>query len=80
MLSPLQALLGGCFMIETLERALTLMRESLALLDEGCAPHDIGAHLDLAICRLEEALNTRAVQPVQPSEDITTGKGRLPLR
>jgi hypothetical protein len=43
-------------MTETWEQALSLMRESLSLLDEGSAPHDIGAHLDLAICKLEEAL------------------------
>jgi hypothetical protein len=34
--------------------ALRLMTEALALLDEAEAPADIGAHLDLAICRLQE--------------------------
>jgi hypothetical protein len=36
-----------------LVRALELMRAALNLLDEANAPHDLGAHLDLAICRLE---------------------------
>jgi hypothetical protein len=34
--------------------ALRLLTEALALLDEADAPADIGAHLDLAIYRLEE--------------------------
>ena len=40
-----------------LGRALALMIDALRLLDEGEAPADIGAHLDLAICRLSEALD-----------------------
>ncbi len=40
--------------MENLEKALVGMRTSLALLDAGEVPADIGAHLDLAICRLED--------------------------
>ena len=73
-------------MVESWEQALTLMRESLALLDEGSAPHDIGAHLDLAICRLEEALRiSRAagadgVEAARSADGITKGEGRLQFR
>ena len=40
-----------------LGRALALMIDALRLLDQAEAPADIGAHLDLAICRLSEALD-----------------------
>jgi len=36
--------------------ALDLMRSALAILDETESPADVGAHLDLAICRLLAAL------------------------
>ena len=36
--------------------ALELMEQALHQLDEGGAPADIGAHLDLAIVRLREHL------------------------
>ena len=39
---------------DPMTRALALMQEALRLLDEGSAPAHIGAHLDLAIVRLEE--------------------------
>ncbi len=39
-----------------LTRALDLMRSALELLDEANAPAELGAHLDLAICRLEAIL------------------------
>jgi hypothetical protein len=37
--------------------ALALMQRALAMLDESQAPAQIGAHLDLAIIRLEEHLS-----------------------
>ena len=40
-----------------LAQALELMRSALELLDEANAPADLGAHLDLAICRLEEVIH-----------------------
>lgn len=36
--------------------AMSLMQQALQLLDETDAPADIGAHLDLAIVRLGEAM------------------------
>jgi hypothetical protein len=42
--------------IEKWEEALTLMRSALRLLDDSEAPADVGAHLDLAIIRLEAAV------------------------
>ena len=42
--------------IEPLARALALMKEALRLLDDARAPAHIGAHLDLAIVRLEDEI------------------------
>ena len=39
-----------------LNTALEMMRSALTLLDQGKAPEEIGAQLDLAICRLEATL------------------------
>lgn len=39
-------------------RALNLMKEALRLLDDAEAAADIGAHLDLAIQRLQESLGS----------------------
>ena len=36
--------------------ALRQMRSALDALDDSGAPGDIGSHLDLAICRLEDAI------------------------
>lgn len=41
---------------EKLEKALSCMQAALILLDDADAPFDIGAHLDLAICRLMDEL------------------------
>ena len=41
---------------ETLKFALEKMRAALELLDRTDAPADVGAHLDLAVCRLETHL------------------------
>jgi hypothetical protein len=38
--------------------ALSLMEHALDLLDRCDVPIDIGAHLDLAICRLREAIHS----------------------
>ena len=35
------------------------MRNALTILDESEAPMDIGAHLELALVRLEEAITVR---------------------
>jgi hypothetical protein len=39
---------------QELAQALTMLKQSLELLDASNAPADIGGHLDLAICRLED--------------------------
>jgi hypothetical protein len=38
--------------------ALVSMRTALKILDQSGAPLDVGAHLDLAIARLEEVIAT----------------------
>jgi len=38
--------------------ALNLMERALELLDRCDAAMDVGAHLDLAICRLREAIHS----------------------
>ena len=43
------------------EQALGHMREALRMLDESDAPPEIGGYLDLALCRLEEALHGKAI-------------------
>ena len=43
-------------MLESLNEALANMKAALVSLDEAKAPAEIGAHLDLAICRLEDFL------------------------
>jgi hypothetical protein len=39
---------------EMLRRALALMENALDLLDDADCSADVGAHLDLAICRLRD--------------------------
>jgi hypothetical protein len=39
---------------EMLRKALVLMEDALALLDEADCSADVGAHLDLALWRLKE--------------------------
>ncbi|HUG80149.1 MAG TPA: hypothetical protein VML01_00690 [Bryobacterales bacterium] len=48
---------------EGLEKALAHMQVALEALDQAAAPADICAHLDLAICRLREAISEAEVQP-----------------
>ena len=45
-------------MLETMQKALANMKAALSLLDGAEAPDDIGAHLDLAICRLENFIKS----------------------
>lgn len=42
--------------------ALTLLEEALAILDGVDAPGEIGAHIDLAICRLRDRLEADTVK------------------
>lgn len=54
---------------EKLEKALLCMQTALHLLDDADAPADIGAHLDLAICRLKDII-------AEPSAASDTAKNR----
>ena len=45
---------------QQLQKALEEMESALRLLDGVDAPPDIGAHLDLAICRLKELTSAEA--------------------
>jgi hypothetical protein len=42
--------------IDVLNQALTLMQNSLELIDQSKVAADVGAHLDLAICRLRDEI------------------------
>lgn len=44
-------------------RALELMTEALATLDESALPANIGAHLDMAIGRLRQHIGAAETQP-----------------
>ena len=46
--------------------ALALLEEALFILDELGMPADIGAQVDLAICRLRERLGKSAPGPGSP--------------
>jgi hypothetical protein len=50
-------------MVHVYADALARMKAVLEELDRANAPGDVGAHLDLAICRLEEFL-TREIDSV----------------
>jgi hypothetical protein len=52
---------------EGLQKALLYMEVALELLDKADAPTDIGAHLDLALCRLRETLSEAQSQVSQTS-------------
>jgi hypothetical protein len=45
---------------ESLEQALSHVQSALHILDSLGAPADIGAHLDLAMCRLHDFLGQRS--------------------
>ena len=51
--------------------ALALMQRALAMLDETKAPAEVGAHLDLAIVRLAEHVDTAAAQMPQQQSRMT---------
>lgn len=53
---------------EKLEKALICLESALQLLDDADAPADIGAHLDLSMCRLKDVLSEIA-------PDVPEGRG-----
>jgi hypothetical protein len=56
-------------MLETLESAMAGMKSALADLDAADAPADVGAHLDLAINRLQAELAERGTALEQPASE-----------
>jgi hypothetical protein len=58
--------------------ALSLMEEALALLDRGDVAPDVGAHLDLAICRLRDILGIETGRG--PGQAETPGRPLNPER
>lgn len=52
-------------------KALDLLEEALQILDDADAPADIGAHADLAICRLRDALEVQ-LRDDEPTSLATT--------
>ena len=53
---------GRRHMLQSLAKAREHMIIALELLDRSHAPADVGAHLDLAICRLNEELGASKCQ------------------
>ena len=51
--------IGAVMIDDSISRALCLMQQALELLDQAAAPPDVGAHLDLAIQRLRDAMDTQ---------------------
>ena len=58
--------------------ALSLMEEALALLDRDDFALDVGAHLDLAICRLREVLGIEAETLPDDSHALQPFRGDTP--
>lgn len=57
-----------------LVQALGSVRSALQLLDEADAPPEIGAHLDLAICRLEAVVGSTSGGQVAAIPRSTSSK------
>lgn len=51
-----------------LDAALNQLVSSLQLLDDGGAPADIAAHVDLAVCRLRSALEKLEFDGSEPAQ------------
>jgi hypothetical protein len=61
--------------------ALALMEQALELLDRCDGAIDVGAHLDLAICRLREAINDAGAADssaswVDPARETSRSRAR----
>ncbi len=55
-------------MLETLKSAMANMQAALRILDDVGAPADIGAHLDLAICKLAQVISEPSGQTENADE------------
>jgi len=49
--------------LQSLRDALNFLRSAVDLLDSAEAPAHIAAHVDLAMCQLEDAIDNPATQP-----------------
>lgn len=56
---------------QKLHDALKLMENALQLLDEAGCSADIGAHLDLAICRLRDVLPQSSAEIPPPTAETS---------
>lgn len=61
-------------MPEKLALALEKMRSALNLIDEAGGPHDVGAHLDLAICRLVSQVGDQEKRGQLKTHPFTLGR------
>jgi hypothetical protein len=52
----------------SLEQALSYVQSALQILDSSQAPADIAAHLDLAMCRLQDFLGQHSSGATPPAE------------
>ena len=59
----MQNKLRGSSQAMLMAEAMVQLQKALQLLDESDAPADIGAHVDLAICRLGERLKDDGLRP-----------------
>ena len=64
-------------------QALSLMEDALSILDRSDCALDVAAHLDLAICRLREALDFPAPMNLDEPDRLTfelRGRSRAAVR
>lgn len=59
---------------DKLDKALTHMTSALQLLDDAGAPANIGAHLDMAVCRLKDVMPQYLADVGQTSRTRVPGK------
>jgi len=55
-------------LVKSWRESILSMKHVLGVLDETGAPADIGAHIDLGICKLEQALSEKLVRVASPGE------------
>jgi hypothetical protein len=61
--------------IDRLSQALSLMQDALQLIDEAQAPAQLGAHLDLSICRVQDEVSLFTSGPSMIAESMRLGVG-----
>ena len=77
--SRCQSLGGDADVNEKLNIALSHMTAALETLDSSSAPPEVGAHLDLAICRLNDIIeHNLGIDSGRPSWSATTESSEHP--